>query len=73
MADKSISQLPVATALTGDELTIVVQRGVSKQTQLQDIANLGGPTGPTGSQGPTGWTGPTGVPGPQGEIGRAHV
>jgi hypothetical protein len=58
MADKSISQLGVATALTGDELTVVVQNGITKQTQLQDIANLGGPAGPVGPQGPTGPTGP---------------
>jgi hypothetical protein len=58
MADQSISQLGVATALTGDELTVVVQNGITKQTQLQDIANLGGPAGPVGPQGPTGPTGP---------------
>lgn len=58
MADQSISQLGTATALTGDELTVVVQNGVTKQTQLQDIANLGGPAGPPGPQGPTGPTGP---------------
>jgi hypothetical protein len=40
MANQSISQLPVATALTGDELTVVVQNGVTKQTQVQDIANV---------------------------------
>jgi hypothetical protein len=52
MADQSISQLGVATALTGTELTVVVQNGVTKQTQVQDIANLGGggvPAGPVGS------------------------
>lgn len=58
MADQSISQLGTATTLTGDELTVVVQNGVTKQTQLQDIANLGGPAGPPGPQGPTGPTGP---------------
>lgn len=58
MADQSISQLGVATALTGDELTVVVQNGVTKQTQLQDIADLGGPAGPVGPQGPTGPAGP---------------
>jgi hypothetical protein len=58
MADQSISQLGVATALTGDELTVVVQNGITKQTQLQDIAILGGPPGPPGPQGPTGPTGP---------------
>jgi hypothetical protein len=58
MADQSISQLGVATALTGSELTVVVQNGITKQTQLQSIANLGGPAGPVGPQGPTGPTGP---------------
>ena len=37
MADQSIPQLPVATALTGQELTVVVQNGVTKQTQVQDF------------------------------------
>ena len=59
MANQSISQLPVALSpLTGDELSVIVQNGVTKQTQLQDIANLGGPAGPVGPQGPTGPTGP---------------
>ena len=40
MANQSISQLPVATTLTGDELTVVVQNGVTKQTQVQDIVNV---------------------------------
>ena len=57
MADRSISQLQVAGPLTGDELTVVVQNGVTKQTQLQDISNLGGPPGPVGPQGPQGPTG----------------
>lgn len=40
MADRSISQLPVAvTPLSGDELTVIVQNGVTKQTQILDIAN----------------------------------
>ena len=55
MANQSISQLPVATGpLTGNELSIIVQNGVTKQTQLQSIANLGGPTGPQGPIGPQG-------------------
>ena len=66
MSDQSISQLPVATTLTGNELTVVVQNGITKQTQLTGIANLGGPTGPTGPLGPTGPTGPTGSTGPTG-------
>jgi hypothetical protein len=39
MADQSISQLPVATTITGDELTVVVQNGITKQTQVSEIAN----------------------------------
>ena len=55
MANQSISQLPVATGpLTGNELSVIVQNGVTKQTQLQSIANLGGPTGPQGPIGPQG-------------------
>jgi collagen type VII alpha len=69
MADQSISQLPVATALTGEEVTVVVQRGITKQTQVANVAVLGGPTGPTGSQGPTGPQGATGPTGPTGATG----
>jgi hypothetical protein len=43
MADQSISQLPVATTLTGDELAVVVQNGITKQTQVADIANAVAP------------------------------
>ena len=43
MADQSISQLPIATTLTGDELTVVVQNGITKQTQVADIANAVAP------------------------------
>lgn len=48
MADKSIPQLPVATVpLTGDELTIVVQNGVTKQTTVADFGGGGGGGGVT--------------------------
>ena len=57
MANQSITQLPVAGTLTGNEATVVVQGGVTKQTQLQSIANLGGPAGPPGPQGPPGTAG----------------
>ena len=43
MANQSISQLSTATALTGNEVTVVVQNGVTKQTQVQDIANIATP------------------------------
>jgi hypothetical protein len=40
MADQSISQLQVAGALTGNEVTVVVQNGITKQVQIQSIADL---------------------------------
>lgn len=42
MANKKISELTVAGALTGTELVELVQGGVNKQTTAQDIADLGG-------------------------------
>ena len=85
MADRSITQLQDANyPLTGNEVTVIVQDGITKKVQLQSFADLGGPTGPTGptglpgpqgstgSTGPTGWTGstgPTGDTGPQGVTG----
>jgi hypothetical protein len=37
--DQPISQLPVAQAITGQELTVVVQRGVTKQALVSQVAN----------------------------------
>jgi hypothetical protein len=42
MANKKISQLTAAAALTGTELLPIVQGGVTVQTTAQDIADLGG-------------------------------
>ena len=39
MADRSISQLPIAATITGNELSVVVQNGVTKQAQVSQIAN----------------------------------
>ena len=39
MADQPISQLPIAGTLSGNELTVVVQGGVTKQVQVSAIAN----------------------------------
>ena len=39
MADQSITQLPVAISITGDEQTVVVQRGVTKQVSASLLAN----------------------------------
>lgn len=41
MADRSISQLQVATSLSGDEVTVVVQNGVTKQVQIGLFTNAG--------------------------------
>ena len=41
--DQPISQLPVASALTGSELTVVVQRGVTKQSSVSQVANAVSP------------------------------
>jgi hypothetical protein len=51
MADKSITQLQVAGPLTGNEATVIVQNGVSKQVSIASIAAQGGPPGPPGPQG----------------------
>lgn len=40
MADKKISQLSSASALTGAEPLAIVQDGVTKKTTVQDVANL---------------------------------
>ena len=42
MADKKISELSSAAALTGSEPIPIVQGGATVQTTAQDIANLAG-------------------------------
>lgn len=42
MANKKISELATATALTGTELVELVQGGANKKTTVQEIADLGG-------------------------------
>jgi len=49
MANKRISELANATALTGAELIELVQGGVNVKSTAQDIANLGGGGGSWGS------------------------
>jgi hypothetical protein len=44
MANLKISELPVSSALTGDELFAVVQAGQTKQTTLNNIDNYVIPT-----------------------------
>ena len=43
MANQAITQLPVATSLTGAEQTVVVQGGVTKQVSISQIANAASP------------------------------
>jgi hypothetical protein len=43
MADQSITQLPVANTVTGEEVTVLVQRGVTKQVAIALIANAVSP------------------------------
>jgi hypothetical protein len=43
MADQPITQLPVATTLTGNEVTAVVQDGVTKQALISLVANAVSP------------------------------
>lgn len=54
MANKKISELTAAGALTGAEQVEVNQGGVSKRTTTQGIANLGGGAGVTSVNGDTG-------------------
>lgn len=69
-----LTDLPPATELTGSEITVVVQGGVSKQATVLDIYGKGpqgepGPVGPSGPPGATGIQGPKGDTGPQGPQG----
>ena len=41
MADRSISQLQVANSLSGDEVTVIVQNGITKQVQVGLFTNAG--------------------------------
>lgn len=54
MANKKISELTAAGALTGTEQVEVNQGGVSKRATTQDIADLGGGAGVTSVNGDTG-------------------
>ena len=43
MADQSITQLPVANTVTGSEVTVLVQHGITKQVPISLIANAVSP------------------------------
>jgi hypothetical protein len=53
MANLKISQLPVSTALQGDEAIVVVQSNTTKQSTVQHILNYIVPTSVTVSSGQT--------------------
>ena len=53
MANLKISELPISTSLQGDESTVVVQGGVTKQSTVQNIVNYIAPTSLTVSSGQT--------------------
>jgi hypothetical protein len=62
MAVKKISQLTLATGVTGVDLVPIVQGGVTKRAAVSLLGGIGA-TGPTGSAGSsvTGPTGPAGA------------
>jgi hypothetical protein len=53
MANLKISQLPVSTALQGDESIVVVQGSTTKQSTVQNIVNYIVPTSLTVTEGTT--------------------
>jgi hypothetical protein len=60
MATKKISQLTLATGVTGVDLVPIVQGGVTKRAAVSLLGGIGA-TGPTGSAGGAGATGPAGA------------
>lgn len=67
MADISILQLPPTTYVNTNDVSVIVQGGVTKKVAAGVL--LGGTQGPTGPQGSTGAQGPTGPTGVQGTTG----
>ena len=75
MAQKKISQLTLATSVTGADLVPVVQGGVTKRAAVSSLGGIGA-TGPTGAAatGPTGAAGAAStVTGPTGAAGAAST
>ncbi len=71
---KRISELPAADALTGTEVSEVVQSGASKKATQAQVRTYLATIAPTGPTGPTGATGPVStVPGPAGATGPTGV
>jgi len=70
MATKKISQLALATGVTGADILPIVQGGVTKRALVSSLGGIGatGPTGAAGAAG-VGSTGPTGTAGSVGATG----
>ena len=80
MADISILQLPPATSVGANDVTVIVQDGITKKAAVTVFQNgIVGPQGPAGPQGPQGIAGTPGangaqgVPGPSGPQGAQGV
>jgi hypothetical protein len=68
MATKRISQLTLATGVTGADILAIVQGGVTKRALVSSLGGIGA-TGPTGAAGSAGSAGAAGVTGPAGSAG----
>jgi len=75
MATKKISQLALATGVTGADILPIVQGGVTKRALVSSLGGMGatGPTGAAGSAGSAGVTGPAGSVGATGATGAAGL
>jgi len=72
MADISILQLPPATSVSANDVTVIVQDGITKKAAVTVFQNgIVGPQGPAGPQGPQGVAGTPGADGAQGAPGPA--
>lgn len=70
MADISILQLPPTTYVNANDVTVVVQDGITKKVAAAVFqGGIIGPAGPAGPQGPQGLPGIPGATGPQGPVG----
>jgi hypothetical protein len=77
MATKKISQLTLATGVTGADLVPIVQGGVTKRALVSSLGGIGA-TGPTGAAGVAGSAGATGaagqsITGPTGPAGAGEI
>jgi hypothetical protein len=77
MSTKKISQLTLATGVTGADLVPIVQGGVTKRALVSSLGGIGA-TGPTGAAGVAGSAGATGaagqgVTGPTGPAGAGEA